>query len=188
MNTDNKLYRSIVSLALATGAILLIPLIAMQFTDEVNWGLFDFIFAGVFIFGTGLTYKLVAKKKGNMIYRIAVGLSLGTAFLLIWINGAVGLIGSEENPANLMYFLVISVGIIGSLITRFQPQGMARALFAMAFAQVLVTVIALLTGLHHSPGSSVLEIIGVNGFFIAMFVVSALLFRRVAQNPISTGA
>ncbi len=51
-----------------------------------------------------------------MAYRFAVGVALAAAFLLVWMNLAVGLIGSEDNPANLMYFGVLAVGFIGAII------------------------------------------------------------------------
>ncbi len=65
---------------------------------------------------------------------------------------------------------------------------MARALFATAFAQMLVAVIALIAGMHQYPGSSVSEILSVNGFFAALFVGSALLFREAARGGPERGA
>jgi hypothetical protein len=50
-------------------------------------------------------------------------------------NLAVGVIGTEDDPANLMYVGVLAVGIIGAIIARFRPHGMARTLFATALAQ-----------------------------------------------------
>src|ERR687893_678489 len=70
--------------------LLLLPLVAMQFTDEVNWDETDFI--------------------------------------LVWMNLAVGVIGSEDDPLNLMYGGVLAVGIIGAVVARFQPDAMARAM------------------------------------------------------------
>ena len=83
---------------------------------------------------------------GNSAYRAAVGVALAAAFILVWVNLAVGIIGSEDNPANVMYGGVLAVGIIGAIIARFQPHGMARALVATALAQALVAVIALIAG------------------------------------------
>ena len=114
-------------------------------------------------------------------YRFAVGVALVTALILLWVNGAVGVIGSENNDANLMYFGVLAVGIIGAVIARFQPRGMALALFATALAQALVTLVALIARLGY-PASGPLEILGLNGFFIALWVVSAWLFRRAARE------
>ena len=169
--------------AAVVALILLIPLVAMQFTSEVNWTLSDFVFAGVLLFGTGLTYELVARKASGVAYRAAVGVALAAVFLLVWINAAVGLIGNEDNPANTMYGGVLAVGIIGVLIARFQPQGMARALFATALAQMLVPVIALIVwrpSLDEAPG--IVGVFMLNALFMMLFVISALCFQRVARE------
>ncbi len=118
----------------------------------------------------------------NTVYRAAIGVAGGAAFMLLWLMGAVGVIGVEGDPADLMYFGVLAVGFIGALIARFQPRGMARALFATALAQALVVVIALILGKHQAEVSSVPEIVILNGFFVALFVGSALLFRRAATQ------
>jgi hypothetical protein len=177
--------KNIIRIALVTAFILLLPLVAMQFTDEVVWDLADFAIAGVLLFGAGLTYQLVASKEGTIAYRAAVGVAVATALILVWINLAVGLIGSEDNPANLLYGGVLAVGIVGATIARFQPHGMARALFATALAQALVPVIALI--IWKPPVTSeqellgMLGVFGLNGLFAALFVGSAGLFRRAAR-------
>jgi hypothetical protein len=175
-------YRSVVGVALATAFILLLPLLA-----EWPWTLFDFVFAGALIFGTGLTYVLVARKASNFAYRAAVGVALAAVLLLVWANGAVGIIGSEDNNANSMYIGVLGVGIIGAIIARFRPHGMARALLATALAQALVAVIALIIGLG-SPWSGPAELLALNGFFVALFVGSALLFRYAGREQPPAGA
>ena len=111
-----------------------------------------------------------------------IGIMLAAAFFLLWANAAVGLIGSEEEPANMMYLGVLAVGIIGAIIARFKPTGMAIALFATALAQALVAVIALIAGMHRYPDSSVTEIVNVNVFFVALWVGSALLFRHASDS------
>ena len=166
--------KNIILIALAVAFILLLPLLAMQFTDEVAWSLSDFAVAGALLFGTGLAYELVARKAGSIAYRAAVGVALAAALLLVWINLAVGIIGSEDNPANLMYIGVLAVGMIGALIARFRPHGMARALFATALAQAFVAVIALIA----EKDLAVFQHLMMNGFFVALWVGSALLFRR----------
>jgi hypothetical protein len=176
-------YRSVVGVALATAFILLIPLLA-----EWAWSLADFVFAGALLFGAGLTYVLVARKAGNIAYRAAVGVALAAALLLVWINLAVGVIGTEDDPANAMYAGVLAVGIIGAIIARFRPHGMARALFATALAQALVAVIALIFGLGSGSPPGVLGILILNGFFVALFVGSASLFRYAAREHTPTGA
>lgn len=168
--------------------ILMIPLVAMQFTEEVNWSLFDFVLMGAVLFGVGLAYELIARRSEKTVYRVAFGVGLAGAFLLFWVNGAVGIIGNEGQPANLMYGAVFIVGFIGSLMARFKPRGMAPTLFAAALAQVLVPVIALLIwpppAASWAPG--VFGVFVLNAFFAMLFVVSALLFRRAAANNSDT--
>ena len=175
-------YRSVRGVALATAFILLVPLVAMQFSDEVVWNLADFAVAGFLLFGAGLTYELLARRAGNMAYRVAVGVAVAAALMLVWLIGAVGVIGEEGDRADLMYAGVLAVGIIGAVIARFQPHGMARALLATALAQGLVTVVALIAGKHQAPMSSVFEIVGLNGFFAALFIGSAWLFRQAGRR------
>jgi len=74
--------------------ILLIPLIAMQFTDEVNWTLSDFVVAGVLLLGTGLMCELVIRKVKNISYRILICVALLLTLLLIWAELAVGIFGT----------------------------------------------------------------------------------------------
>ncbi len=182
MNTENNYFKSVIGVALATFLILLIPFLAMQFSGEILWSLTDFIVAGILIFGTGLAFMLIFRKNANFLYRIAGGLSLGTAFLLIWANLAVGIIGSEANPANQMYFGVIAVGIIGAVIARLRPRGMSNAIFAAAIAQALVVIIVLSSGMHISPPVSAVEILLINGFFVLLWIGAGLLFRKVARK------
>lgn len=175
------MHNNIFRIALGTAFILLIPFLAMQITDEVNWDEADFIVAGALIFGTGLAYELITRKTGNIAYRAAIGVALAAALLLVWINLAVGLIGTEDDPANLMYIGVLAVGIIAAVIARLQPHGTARALLATAFAQALVAVIAVIAGLG-APWSGPGEILFLNAFFVALWVGSALLLRRVVER------
>lgn len=142
----------------------------------MGWDLADFVIAGALLFGAGLSYRLLAGRSRNTAYRAGVGVALLAALILVWMNLAVGLIGSEDNPANLMYGGVLAVGVTGALIARFQPRGMARALFATALAQALAGAIALIAGL-----GAPLQVSTLTGFFVGLFAASAWLFRRAAS-------
>jgi len=155
------------------GAMLLVALVAKQLVGEPFW-IDTLAQTGGLLIGVGLAAELVSRKTGRAAYQAAIALALGSALLLGWVNGAVGIIGSENNRANLMYGGVIVVGAVGAAVARLRPGGMARALFAMAFAQTLVAAIALVGRL----GSEPLEIVTVNAFFVSLFVGSALLFSK----------
>ena len=187
MKTMKRVRRSInlqmLHVALATASILIVPLVAMMFTDEVNWSLFDFVVMGIILFCTGLTYVLISRISDSIAYRTAVGVAAVAGLLLIWVNLAVGIIGSEDNPANLLYIGVLAIGFLGAGIARLRSRGMARTLFATALTQMLVPVIALIIwrpSLEETPG--IVGVFILNAFFAALFVVSALLFRRAAQK------
>jgi uncharacterized membrane protein len=165
------------------GLILLVPLVAMQFTEEVAWGPADFALVGAMLFAACGTYELAARGTGNTAYRAAVGVALAAAFILVWMNLAVGIIGSEENPANLMYGGVLAVGLVGAILARFQPHGMARALIGTALAQALAAMIALIAGWGYALGLTILT-----GGFVALWLTSARLFRKAAREQSPAGA
>lgn len=85
--------KNIIRTVLATAFILLIPLLAMQFTDEVKWDLADFAIIGALLIGAGLIFELVTTRV-NTKYRPVIAVMLAAAVLLIWIELAVGIFGS----------------------------------------------------------------------------------------------
>ncbi len=161
--------------------LVLLPLIAMQFTDEVNWNLADFLVFGLLVFSIGFALEIFISKSGNTIYRIAAGLGLCGVFLLVWLSLGVGVIGSDGGSANLLYLLVIAVGTVGTLVAKFQPSGMARTLVAVAISQTLVTVIAAVAFVEFAS-SEWSKLALLNGFFIVLFSVVAWLFHRSAKH------
>ena len=78
-------------IALVTAGILLIPLIAMQVSDEWNWTLSDFIVIGALIAGTGLMIELARHKVRNNTHRAILVIALVLACLYIWAELAVGI-------------------------------------------------------------------------------------------------
>lgn len=76
--------------ALATLAILSVPLVAMQFSEEWNWTLSDFIIMGVLLFGAGFTFVHVARVTPKK-YRTVIGIAFFVALLYVWAELAVGI-------------------------------------------------------------------------------------------------
>jgi hypothetical protein len=114
-------------------------------------------------------------------YRMGLGAAGASAFFLLWVAAGIGIIGADGDRANMMYLGVLGVGIIGALIARFRPLGMARTLVAMAVAHAVVGLIALVAQLGE-PHSGPLEILGLTGIFIVLFAGSAWLFRQAAPG------
>lgn len=182
MEKENQFIKFTSFLLLGTLVFLLIPFIGMQYSSEINWTISDFIIAGCLIFGTGVTYKFITYKTGTIVFRTAVALALGSVFLLIWVNGAVGIIGSETNEFNLLYSLVVLTGLIGLFLSGLKPRGLSYTMLAMAAIQSILMIVALINGLQETTNSSVFEIVLVNAFFIALYLMSATLFYRESKD------
>lgn len=166
----------------AATLLLLAPAAAMRFTDEVNWDLADFVVAGALLFGAGGAYEAAARMSGRLAYRAAVGVAAATALLLTWINLAVGVIGSEDDPANLMFAGVVAVALAGAALARLRPGGMARALAATALAQATAAVVALFNGWGAGGAGWPLPLIVLSGGFAGLWLLSAWLFHLAGRG------
>lgn len=115
-------------------------------------------------------------------YLAAAGVALAAAFVLVWMNLAVGIIGTEGNPANLMFGGVLAIGIVGAIVARCRPEGMARALCATALAQASVGVVALAAGPSAAEPIRPIEVLLLTGLFATLWLLSAWLFHKAARE------
>ena len=106
-------------------ALLLLPLVAMQFTAEVNWDGFDFLVMGGMLLISCVLYEIAAFLARSNAYMVAAGIAVGGAFLTVWANGAVGIIGSEDNPANGIFYGVIAFEFAAAALVRLRARPMA---------------------------------------------------------------
>jgi hypothetical protein len=89
--THNK---RLIIILLAIACVLLLPAVAMRFTDEVSWTSFDFVVAGALLLAAGLTFEFFARRSISMKGRIAAGLAIGAVLVVVWLELAVGIFGS----------------------------------------------------------------------------------------------
>ena len=148
----------------------------------MNWDVADFVVFFAMLAGAGGAYRVASRRSSGATYRVATGLALATAFLLLWVNGAVGIIGDENNDANLMYFGVLAVALAGALLVRLQPAGMAWTMFATAVAQGLVAGIALLAAPEPAGPAWPADVLVLTAFFAALWLLSARLFQVAARR------
>lgn len=98
MKTETNLKTNIkqrLAIMFATvGLILAIPLVAMQFTNQVDWKLFDFVVMGALLSITGLAIELVARKVRSANWRIIITLVILLILFLVWAELAVGIFGT----------------------------------------------------------------------------------------------
>jgi hypothetical protein len=154
--------------------LLLIPVVA-----NWPWSPADFVFASILLFGSVGAYEAATRMTRNAAYRGAAGLAIAAGFLLIWVNGAVGITDSD---ADMLYVLLVApIGILGAILARFRPRGMARAMFVTAFALVSVGIVALVAGIVPAFNDPI-EVLALTGFFGTLFVGSGMLFRQAGQE------
>ena len=155
-------------------AILLIsPAVAMQLTDEVNWGLSDFALAAVLLFGSASLIHAVVKSRSVPFYRAGAVVAVGTAFLVLWANAAVGLIGSEKDASQGCLYGVVLFAVIGTAASRVRARGMA---VTMAFTGLMQMIIAGLAAASDPRGSVFAACLAV------LWLFAAGLFHAAARS------
>lgn len=160
-------------------AFLLFPAVAMHFTTEVHWTASDFVLMGLLLGVACGAVEAGMRLSDHLAYRAGVVAAVGGGFLLVWVNLAVGLIGDEDHPANRMYLGVLATGLVGALLARFRARGMMRSMLAMAAAQVLVPMVAVLAR-GTDPASPAPELVGATLVFLVPWLLAAALFRLAA--------
>lgn len=157
-------------------ALLLAPAVASRVSDEMAWDSADFILVGLMLAAACGAWELAMRRTGSWAFAAAAIVAAGTGFLLFLVNGAVGILGHEDNPVNLLYFGVLTLAFGGAVIVRFRPDGLARAMAVTAGAQVAVGLIG------------VALIPDVRGFllgsalFVPLWLLSAWLFAKAARE------
>lgn len=177
--------RGVAAVFAFTGLILMIPAVAMRYTDEVNWTAMDFIVAGILLSGSGLTVEYLWRKSPNFEYRAASALAVFTGLFVIWVNLAVGIIGNENHPANDFYGLVLLIGVAGAFFARLRPRGMSLAMNLTAIAMAAVPVIAYC--IWQPPlDIGLVRTVVFNSIVALVFAGSARLFRSASLRIAKT--
>lgn len=167
-------------------ALLALPFLAMQMdAPGVNWSPGDFIFAGSLLAIVGGLLELGFGRSRNTAYRAAFALAVLGMFLVIWVNLAVGIVGSEDSPANQWFFGALLVGLAGSIAARLRPAGMSWAMAATACALWGAFAIAVSAPTDEPFVPHLREFIGTSVFAV-LFLASAALFRRAAGQSSSS--
>lgn len=162
-------------------ALLALPWLAMRFTAEVDWDGTDFLVFGAMLALAGLACEVALRAWRDWRARLAGAIAFGTAFLTVWANLAVGMIGSEDNPVNLLFGGVLLVALAGAVLARQRPRAMAVAMAVTAAAQLAAGVLAVLLA---GPNRGLLPTL----CFAVPWALAALLFRASATHAASRSA
>jgi hypothetical protein len=155
---------------LGAAALLALPAIAMwRGVDGVDWSGGDFVVMGLMLATLCGLVELGASLSRSLAYRAAFAIAAGTGFLTVWVNLAVGMIGNENNAANLVFAGVLGIAAIGTAAAGFRARGMAWAMVAAGVAQLGCAGFALVAG---TPHEAVLI-----ALFALPWLLAAALFR-----------
>lgn len=155
-------------------ALILLPLIAMQVAPEsgVDWSGGDFLFAAVVIGAIGLAFEVAVRVSASRSYRAGAAVGLAAGFFLLWSNAAVGYIG-DDNPYNIVFFLIVAFAFLGAIVAGFRAKGMAIVMLAAGVAHAVAGAI----GFPEDPVTGPITLV-----FTGMWLTSAWLFRQAARE------
>jgi hypothetical protein len=159
--------------SLAAG-LLALPAVAMQFTEEVDWSAGDFLFAAIVFAIVGGLLELAARASASLAYRVGAAMAVATGFLTIWITLAVGIVGAEDNPQNILYFGIVGMGTCVTVAALGDPRALARGMWATAAFQGLVCLIHVIDGVYPP--------VTIDGFFTMTWLTAGALFARAARE------
>lgn len=162
--------------------LLLIPAIGRNFTDDIAWTAFDFIVAGAVLGTAGLICEAIMWKSDRLAWRLGAGIAVLACVLLFWVTGAVGIVGSENEPINMAYLGVIGVVATGAVLSRFRAVGLSRTLMLAAAGQVGIAVYALAMRIGVDSAAWPRDVIGATGLFTLLWLLSASLFWTARER------
>ena len=158
-------------------ALVLLPAIAMGFTDEVDWTAIDFVFAGVLTFSLGIGIEIAVRVGRSGVHSLGLGIAAIAGFLTLWANAAVGFIGAEGEPVNIAISLMVVAAAILTLAARFRPNVLRYVFAAVALGQIAAGLYATSAMPGHAVEWGVLIV------FAGIWSAAALCFHRAATRP-----
>jgi len=160
----------------AAAALLSLPAIAMFITDEVAWTGSDFIIAGLLLLVTGLAAEGALRLARNWAHLIGYGLTIFTAFLTVWSNLAVGIIGAEAEPINRGFFAILAAGLIAAALARFRARSISTITGIVSVSQLALGLAALRAMPGHGVEWGVLAILAL------LWLGASLAFRKASKQ------
>jgi hypothetical protein len=158
--------------------LILVALLAFEAVRQGEYALV--ITAGLFALGCAIVER-AGQKSAAWAYRAGVALAVLTGLGQVWMNLAVGLIGSEDSPINLMFFAIVLLALVGSLAARGRATGMAWAMAAAALAQVVAGAVGI--GMQIGDTAPQPEgIIFLTLYFGGLWLNAAALFRIATRT------
>lgn len=154
--------------------LLLLPAIAMRYTREVDWTAVDFMVMGLMLASVCGLFELGLRVARSNAYVVGALCGAGTGFLIVWSNLAVGIVGNEDNPVNLLFFLVVLLAMALVAVSRLDAGRLARAMTVTATAQAATALLPLLVGEW--------RVVPILGVFAFGWLLAGRLFAKAVRD------
>ncbi len=155
-------------------ALLVLPAVAMTFTDEVDWTFGDFVFAGILLFALGAGVEIAIRVGRSGPLRLGLIIATLAGFFTLWSNAAVGIIGSEDEMVNLGFTALVILAFLSTLLVWFRAHILRWIYAVVAIGQIALGIAAL----SLMPGHAVEW--GILAAFAAIWGAAALCCHRAA--------
>lgn len=132
------------------------------------WTASDFVTMSLLLGSVGLGVEFLVRQSGSLFVRLGALVALLTGFLTIWVNLAVGMIGSEDNPYNLLFIVLTALVLIGGISVRLDARAMSTLMIGAAAGQCALA----LGGLGVDQRGAIFS-----ALFALLWLFAAALFR-----------
>ena len=150
----------------------------------MNWTLFDFVVAGGLLTTTLMAGWVIFRRGHSAAHRLAGGLAALGALVMVWANGAVGLVSTPDDSANLLLLGVLPIGLMIAVIERFRAEGLVRGFAVMAVLQLAAGITIFAMGWGAGGAAWPFDLLGVTLVYAGLWGACAWLMRR-GTRPIT---
>ena len=156
-------------------ALVAAPLVLMKVAPATgfDWTASDFLLAAVLVGGVGLLAELAIRASSNWPYRLGAAFGIGTGFLLVWSNLAVGYIGNGDAPINGVFLAIPILALLATVAARGRAQSLGWIMAATATAHAVTGIVGFPQDTRTGPITFV---------FVGLWLTAAALFRAAAKD------
>lgn len=147
---------------------LIAVLLSLPAILRFPWTASDFVLMAVLLGSVGAGIEFLVARGGSVFARLGAIVMVLTAFLTIWVNLAVGMIGSEDNPYNLLFLANLALVLIAGIWVRLEPGAMVKVALLAALVQAALA----LGGLGSDQRGAIFSAV-----FALFWLFAAALFR-----------
>ena len=164
----------------ATAGLIALPITIQLISGNFGWSLADFVSVTIILLMSCGLFDIAARSASSASYLAGTSAALAAGFGSIVLNGAIGFVGSEDEPHNLLFLAVVCVAVIGAVLARGHAMALSIAMSAAGIAHIVVSIGLLINADGTSDGDPQMEVVGLT-VFAAMWLASAWLFRKASR-------